>query len=183
MKQYLCLVEYCSELLTPQNIIFLEKTIHLVKNFPVFMEPRGSQEPAMGPYPEPFHILISCLRSILILSFHLCLGLLSGLFPLCFMTKYLYTFLISPMKAACPSHLTFLDLFTQNYLVQIISYDSPFSKFSPASYSLSSFFITSILYMLMDKKSSNSSILSQSFHLFHLFLMSSCSGLSPSFEF
>lgn len=84
-----------SELPTPWNMFFLEKiiVIQLVNNFLVFMELRNSvlclQEPAMGPYPEPFHILIFCLGSILI-SFHLYLGLLHGLFPLCFMAKLLY---------------------------------------------------------------------------------------------
>jgi hypothetical protein len=51
------------------------------------MEPEGSllclQEPSTGPYPEPDQSspYQPILRSILILSTHLCLGLPSGLFP------------------------------------------------------------------------------------------------------
>jgi hypothetical protein len=45
------------------------------------------------------------LRSILILSTHLHLGLPSGLFP----TNILYTFQFSPIRATCPAHHTILD--------------------------------------------------------------------------
>jgi hypothetical protein len=85
----------------------------------------------------PFHPI--SLRSTLILSCHLCLGLLSGLFPLGFPSKILYAFLVSyrfipstptfpysiflsgspikmyafidsHMRATCPAQLTLLDL-------------------------------------------------------------------------
>jgi hypothetical protein len=46
------------------------------------------------------------------LSSHLCLGLLSGLFPYGFLTKILYTFLISPMCAMWPTYLILFDLIT-----------------------------------------------------------------------
>ena len=52
-------------------------------------------------------------RSILILSSHLLLGLLSGLFPSCFSTKTLYTSLLSPTCAICPAHLILLDFITR----------------------------------------------------------------------
>jgi hypothetical protein len=69
-----------------------------------FKEPKGSspcsQEPSTGPCPEPdrsspYHPILS-LRSILILSTHLRLGLPNGLFPSGFPTNILYAFLVSP---------------------------------------------------------------------------------------
>jgi len=46
---------------------------------------------------NPVNILKCYLfKFILILCFHICLGLTSGLFPLGFLTKILYTFVISP---------------------------------------------------------------------------------------
>jgi hypothetical protein len=78
-------------------------------------EPEGSsphsQQPANDPYlnpphtPQPFS-----LRSILIPSSHLRLGLSCGVFPSGFPTITLYTFLPSPTRATCPAHLILLDL-------------------------------------------------------------------------
>jgi hypothetical protein len=85
----------------------------------VAQEPEGSslhsQQPATGLCPEP----VECnphppkpisLRSILIPSFHLRLGLPSGLFPSGFSTKTIYTFLSFAMRATTPAHLFRLDL-------------------------------------------------------------------------
>jgi hypothetical protein len=52
----------------------------------------------------------SALRSILILSSHLRLGLPRGLSSSGLPTKFLYAFLLSLMRATCPAHLIFLDL-------------------------------------------------------------------------
>jgi len=77
------------------------------------MESEGSlpcsQEPTTGAYPEPHafspHLLtLFPLRSTVILSSHLCLGLLSGLFPSGFPTKILYALLVSPMCTTYPAH-------------------------------------------------------------------------------
>jgi hypothetical protein len=54
----------------------------------------------------------SPLRSILILSDHLRLNLLSGLFLSDFQNKYMYPFLIFYMRPTCSIHLIILDLIT-----------------------------------------------------------------------
>jgi hypothetical protein len=91
-----------------------------------FKEPEGSspcsQEPSTDPYPEPvwsspYHP--KYLRSILILSTHLRLP--SGLFPSGFPTNILYAFLVSPIHATCPVHLTLLDLTSQKTVIIIVT--------------------------------------------------------------
>jgi hypothetical protein len=69
-----------------------------------------SQDPSTGPHPEPdrpspYHPILSYLRSILILTTHLCLGLPSGLFSSAFPTNILYSFRFSQICATRPAHL------------------------------------------------------------------------------
>ena len=52
-------------------------------------------------------------RFILIFSYHLCVGLPSGLLPSGPLTKPLYIPLLSPLRATCPAHFILLDLITQ----------------------------------------------------------------------
>jgi hypothetical protein len=52
------------------------------------------------------------LRSILILSSHLQLGLPSCVFPTGFHTRILYEFIFSPIRAACPAHLILFVLYS-----------------------------------------------------------------------
>jgi hypothetical protein len=110
-----------------------------------FTEPKGSlpcsQGPSTGPTPEPdqsspYHPILS-LRSILILSAHLRLGLPSGLFHSGLPTKILYAFLFSPIHAThtcpAPSHPPSLD--NSNYTWQTVQVMKLIiMQFSPTSY-------------------------------------------------
>jgi hypothetical protein len=84
-----------------------------------FMEPEGSlpclKEPSIDIYPEqhqsnPYNPHPIPLRSILLLSTHLCPGLPSGPFLSSFHTNMLYAFLFASISATCPAHFIFLDL-------------------------------------------------------------------------
>jgi len=110
-------------LLTPWCRVLLEQLtgLQLVKKFPAFYGTRkfittltsvcklslSWASPIHSTCPHP-----NSWRSILILSTHLRLGLLSGLFPSCFPTKTLYTPLSSPIHATYPASLILLDFIT-----------------------------------------------------------------------
>ena len=103
-------------LLTPWCRVLLEKLtgLQLVKKFPAFHGTRrfitaltsvrqlslSWASPIQSIYPHP-----TSWRSILILSIHLRLGLLSRPLPSGFPSKTLYTPLSSPIRATCPVHL------------------------------------------------------------------------------
>jgi hypothetical protein len=82
------------------------------------MESEGSLSCSEGPSTGPRSIQsiqphLNSLRSTVILSSHLRLGLPSGLFPSGFFTKILYAFLFSPILATCPAHRILHDLIIQ----------------------------------------------------------------------
>ena len=111
------------------------------------MKPEDSlphlQVPANCPYPEPdrtspYPPHPSFLRSILILSSHLRLGLPSDLLPSGFLTTTLYTPLLPSIRATCPAHLILLDWITRTILGE--QYKSFLGSTQPLKMSTSDFF-------------------------------------------
>jgi hypothetical protein len=92
------------------------------------MEPEGSlscsQEPATGPYLVHASLTIY-VRSILILSSHLHLGLPSGFFPSGFPTKILHDFSSLPCVLYPPPLSSSLTWSPSQYLVKSTSYEAP----------------------------------------------------------
>ena len=106
-------------LLTPCSRVLLEKLTgsQLVK-FPAFCGDRRfttsalhmslSRARSIQSMPHP-----TSRRSILVLFYHLRLGLQRGLFPSGFPTKTLYIPLLSPLRATCPTHVILFYLITR----------------------------------------------------------------------
>ena len=106
-------------LLTPWCRVLLEKLtgLQLVKKFPVFhgtrrfITTRTSVRQLSLSWANPIQSIYphsTSWRSILILSTHLRLGLLSGLLLSGFPSKTLYTLIFSPIRATCSAHLILL---------------------------------------------------------------------------
>jgi len=87
----------------------------------VFTRPRQQTSWASLIQSTPSHPIY--LISILILSPHLHLGLLSDFFPSGFLIKTSYAFLISPIHAICHAHLILLDFI--KHFVKHKSYEAP----------------------------------------------------------
>ena len=84
---------------TPRILWNLNVHYHIYKWPPPIL---SHINPVHAPHP-------ACWRSILLLSSHLHFSLPSGLFPSNFPTKTLYTPLLSPIYATCPTLLILID--------------------------------------------------------------------------
>jgi len=65
---------------------------------------------------DPVYVPTSHFLKFHLLSSHLALGLPSGLFPSCFLTKILHTLLLSPICDICNTHIILLDLITRTVM-------------------------------------------------------------------
>ena len=124
---FFCLTLWRRTYVLPWSRVLLEKLTgsQLVKEFPAFYGTRRF----ITAFTMPHHLSLSwarsiqstpphptSLRSILILSSYLLLGLPSGLLPSSFPTITLYTPHPSSIHATCPVHLILLDLITRTIL-------------------------------------------------------------------
>ena len=101
-----------------ESFLWCQLVLSYSRNSLHFVEPEGSFLHSQVPtnlslfWTTSFHSMplhFTSWRSILILLSPLCLGLPSGLFPSGFSTKTLYTPLLSPIHATCPTHLKWVQ--------------------------------------------------------------------------
>jgi hypothetical protein len=82
---------------------------------------------------SPIHTILSYLRSILILSIHLHLGLLSGLYPSGFPINILYAFLFAPFVLHASSHPPSRDHSNYTWRKILVMKNSSLCSFFPTS--------------------------------------------------
>jgi len=151
--------------LTPRSGLLLQKLIfsHPVKKFSSFYRTQNQITlfkrsrylfPILNQI-NPVHILRSNLRSLPILSFHLCLDLSNGLFPSVFPYQ-------STIHVSYPIHLFLLGLITLLYLVRSRGHE--ISRFPvPSSLPIASHLMHKYLiqHSVLDKKETRSTFLPQ----------------------
>jgi hypothetical protein len=154
-------------LLTPSSRIFLEMLIgsQLVKKFPAVYETWRF----ITAFTNAGHLSVSwtrsiksapshptSLRSILILSFYLSLGLPCVLFPSGFPTKILYKSLLSSIRATCPDNRIHIDWIARKILGE---------EYTSLSSSLCSFLHSPVPLSLLDPNMLLSTLVSNTLSL------------------
>ena len=168
------LTYWLTYLLTPLSRDLLEKlsAFQTVKKFPAFYETRRfitavkSVRHLSLSWASPIHSIPlhpNYWRSILILSSHLRLGLPSGLLPLGFHTKNLYTPFHSPIRATCSAHLILLGFITRTILG---------ADYRSLSSSLCSFLHSPVISSLLGPNILLSTLFSNTFRLRSSFIVS-----------